>query len=125
MVLSESSIVLPPDANGDGAGYPFFITAKRYSLKEVERLDEDYACLTILALHSTSFHKEAWEPTLDALFNTMATNGAGKVLVREVWAVDCPNHGQSGALNAKLLKGDRSCEFLIISCSVSTVALIS
>jgi hypothetical protein len=111
MVLSEESILLPPDTSESGAGYPFFITAKRYFSREVDRLDEDKASVTVLALHSTSFHKETWEPTLDALFNVMATCGGGKVVVREVWAVDCPNHGQSGALNAKILKGDNGCEF--------------
>ncbi|EKM76093.1 hypothetical protein AGABI1DRAFT_131612 [Agaricus bisporus var. burnettii JB137-S8] len=98
--------------NENGEDYPFFIAAKKYSLREIDRPNEGKTPVTILALHSTSFHKETWEPTLEALFEAIVLWGAEKVEVREVWAVDCPNHGHSGVLNAEILKDDSgfSCE---------------
>lgn len=124
-MLSEESIVLPPDMNEKGEDYPFFIAAKKYSLREIDRPNEGKTPVTILALHSTSFHKETWEPTLEALFEAIVLWGAEKVEVREVWAVDCPNHGHSGVLNEEILKGDSGCEISITRRSVSGIVLTS
>jgi hypothetical protein len=115
MELLEESFTLPPDSSGsaEGEGYPLYVTAKRYYAKEMQvgddkgGLDLDFDTVTIIALHSTSFHKETWEPTLEALFESVSAAGAGrkgKVRIREVWAVDCPNHGYSGILNREMLK---------------------
>lgn len=120
MKLLEESFTLPPDmsalgGNGRGTGYPLYITAKRYHVQEVQVFERDSDAITVLAFHSTSFHKETWEPTLEALFEALITNGLGKVKIREVWAVDCPNHGHAGILNREVLKRkefatDFSCE---------------
>lgn len=107
MQLLEESVILPPDISaphGNGTGYPLYITAKRYFVKELEAFEGDTDAVTVLALHSTSFHKETWEPTIEALFDAVLKNGPGKVKIREVWAVDCPNHGQAGVLNREVLK---------------------
>lgn len=107
MQLSEESVTLPPDASalhGSGTGYPLYITAKKYFVKKLEVFEEDTDTVTILALHSTSFHKETWEPMIQALFDTALRNGSGKVKIREIWAMDCPNHGHAGVLNKEVLK---------------------
>ncbi len=107
MELLEEAVTLPPDISAvdeNGPGYPLYITAKRYFVRELEVFEGDIDAVTILALHSTSFHKETWETTIEALFEAAIRNGSGKVKVREVWAVDCPNHGYAGVLNKKVLK---------------------
>ncbi|KAF9446804.1 hypothetical protein P691DRAFT_672782 [Macrolepiota fuliginosa MF-IS2] len=107
MRLLEDFVTLPPDisgVDGSGQGYPLYITAKRYYVKELEDVEGDPDAVSILALHSTSFHMETWEPTLEVLFGLLVKNGTGKVKVREVWAVDCPNHGHAGVLNREILK---------------------
>ncbi|KXN88337.1 hypothetical protein AN958_07482 [Leucoagaricus sp. SymC.cos] len=107
MKLSEEPFTLQPDISvlgGNGEGYALYITAKRYRVEGLAAVDGDSDAITILALHSTSFHKETWEPTLQVLFGTVSANRTGKVKVREVWAIDCPNHGQAGILNQEILK---------------------
>ncbi|KAJ3573724.1 hypothetical protein NP233_g2240 [Leucocoprinus birnbaumii] len=109
MKLLDESFTLPPEmsalgGNGEKRGYPLYITAKRYHVQELEVLQQDPEAITLLAFHSTSFHKETWEPTLEALFDASVANGLDKVKIREVWAVDCPNHGHAGILNREMLK---------------------
>jgi len=123
--LLEESFTLPPDTPASGRGeqgtgyYSLFITAKRYRVRGSEQkkkifFQNDSDAITVLALHSTSFHKEIWEPTLEALLEE--TNDAlAKVKIREVWAVDCPNHGYAGVLNWEVLERKAfapDCEFL-------------
>lgn len=107
--LLEESFTLPPDVpdlgrSERGTRYSLFITAKKYRVQELEAFRNDSDAITVLALHSTSFHKETWEPTLEALFQALVMHGSGKVKIREVWAVDCPNHGHAGVLNRDLLE---------------------
>ncbi|KDQ62330.1 hypothetical protein JAAARDRAFT_149140 [Jaapia argillacea MUCL 33604] len=89
-------------------GYPLWITAKRYWLPAFEANTSDDA-LTLILLHSTSFHKETWEPTVQRLFqlvtNAADTGGGGlPVKIREAWVIDCPNHGVSAKLNEVALR---------------------
>lgn len=87
--------------------YPLYITAKRYWLPEFVAHSSDPDALTLVVLHSTSFHKETWEPSLARLFSQAslsANSGLNPVKIREAWAIDCPNHGQSGYLNEQALK---------------------
>ena len=78
--------------------YPFSIIAKRYWIPDANI--ENPAAQTLIVLHSTSFHKETWEPTLQELFKFISA----KVLIRDAWAIDCPNHGESGVLNSQAFK---------------------
>ncbi|KAI0311528.1 Alpha/beta hydrolase fold-1 [Amylostereum chailletii] len=94
MNLDVSAFSLPP-----GQGYPFFITAKRYRRPRGDALDP--GALTLICLHSTSFHKETWEPTLDVLFQ--ADGSFGQHRIAEAWAIECPNHGASAQLNEAAL----------------------
>ncbi len=86
-MFSQSFTVSPTD------DYPFFLTAKRYW---TEHSDKDG--LTLFLMHSTGFHKECWEPTLERVFSR-ASSG-----VQEAWVLDCPNHGASAALNEITLR---------------------
>ncbi|KAF7354602.1 Abhydrolase domain-containing protein mpaH [Mycena sanguinolenta] len=95
--MLEESVTYAP-----GGGYPLYLTAKRYWLPAFEANASDPSALTLLLLHSTSFHKETWMPTLDVIF-TLASSSDSPVKIREAWCLDCPNHGQSAQLNAQLL----------------------
>ncbi|KIP03336.1 hypothetical protein PHLGIDRAFT_77771 [Phlebiopsis gigantea 11061_1 CR5-6] len=92
--LDVLSVCLPPDAT-----YPFYVTAKRY--RPADNANSELgASTTLLLMHSTSFHKEIYEPVLASLFARAARDA---LHIREAWAVECPNHGASATLNAALL----------------------
>jgi len=82
--------------------YPLFITAKRYWIPEFEGNASNPSAQTLIVLHSTSFHKESWEPALEDLFQ-LASQSGNKTVIREAWAIDCPNHGESATLNRRAL----------------------
>ncbi|KAF8065215.1 Alpha/beta hydrolase fold-1 [Lyophyllum atratum] len=88
--------------DGPRDGYPLITTAKRYWLPELEAMASDPNALTLVLLHSTSFHKETWEPSLERLLKHSAQQGS-HVKIREAWALDCPNHGEAGHVNEGLL----------------------
>jgi len=94
------SIICPPTPT-----YPYHIAAKRYSTCHDTRTMEQRHCgpdnqLTLIFLHSTSFPKEIWEPTIEDL---LQRQGQWKTPVREAYAIDCPNHGVAAVLNDGLL----------------------
>ena len=92
------SYTLPPSAD-----YSLYIIAKRYWLPSFEANAQNPAAKTLIILHSTSFHKETWEPTLEELFKCISQSKS-KVLIRDAWAIDCPNHGESAVLNNQVLE---------------------
>lgn len=112
-MLVESHI-LPPSSD-----YPLFIAAKRYWLPGFAENKTNPLVQTLVVLHSTSFHKETWEPALEDLFKQVAQPGS-TVAIREAWSIDCPNHGESGHLNRRALKepGFTNCQYC---CSSSFV----
>ncbi|KAL5488428.1 hypothetical protein ACEPAI_6546 [Sanghuangporus weigelae] len=93
-VLGTEVVSLPPDDS-----YPFYITAKRYISPT---FGDDPEAFTLILLHSTSFFKEAWEPTLEDLVDCVSSHPIR--LVREAWAIECPNHGASAELNESILQ---------------------
>ncbi|KAJ7775678.1 Alpha/Beta hydrolase protein [Mycena maculata] len=95
--MLEEPVTYPPSG-----GYPLYLTAKRYWLPAFEANANDPAALTLFFLHATSFHKETWMPTLDAIF-ALASSEGSPVKIREAWCLDCPNHGASGQMNATVL----------------------
>lgn len=106
-MLSESYVLDPtPD-------YPLCIVAKRYWVPEFERHAGNPAAATLIVLHSTSFHKETWEPALEDLF-VLAAQPQSKAPIREAWTIDCPNHGEAGERNRHTLRGPdfTHCAFL-------------
>jgi hypothetical protein len=92
MLAHSTTIVYQPPDHG------LCITAKRYWIPEALETAADPDALTAILLHSTSFHKETWEPSLER-FLTLSTQPGSKVRIREAWAVDCPNHGEAAFLN--------------------------
>lgn len=96
--MFQRSYILPPTPD-----YPLSIVAKRYWSPHDSNA-ENPAAQTLIVLHSTSFHKETWEPTLQDLFELVLSQSNTEVLIRDAWAVDCPNHGESGILNSEILK---------------------
>jgi hypothetical protein len=75
---------------------------KRYWVLEFKSTDADPVML-ILA-HATSFHKELLEPFLEGLYAHAAVSSATRsslVKIRDAWAIDCPNHGESAVKGAK------------------------
>lgn len=91
MIHPSRAVVLDPDES-----YPLYITANCYT-----PANSNLVGLTLILLHSTSFHKEAWEPFIEDLFRLVEQSG--KPLIREAWVIECPNHGRSAVLNEKLL----------------------
>lgn len=101
--MLSRSVTVPPERE-----YPFYVMAKCYTVVTTGDVDSPDA-LTLLLLHSTSFHKEIYEPTLDELASlviraTSTGRDGNHVVVKEAWAVECPNHGESAVLNRGLLK---------------------
>lgn len=97
MFQPARAVVLEPDES-----YPLFVTAKCYEpvhSGSVGKLSSD--SLTLILLHSTSFHKETWEPFLEDLFDLVQQSG--RPPISEAWAIECPNHGESASLNEELL----------------------
>ncbi|KJA16103.1 hypothetical protein HYPSUDRAFT_71621 [Hypholoma sublateritium FD-334 SS-4] len=103
-MLSESYVIDPTPE------YPLFLVAKRYWVPEFERHAANPAAMTLIVLHSTSFHKETWEPALEDLF-ALAAQPRSTAPIREAWAIDCPNHGEAGARNHDTLRGPDFVEF--------------
>ncbi|OCH87169.1 alpha/beta-hydrolase [Obba rivulosa] len=83
--------------------YPLLITAKRYWHPDQDP-SEDLDSLTLILAHGTGYHKEQWEPTIEDLYEILRSRGTGAPKVREVWSIDCPNHGEAAVLNEKVLQ---------------------
>lgn len=113
MALSTQSYVFDPRPH-----YPLVIPAKRYWKSESPLLQDPNA-LTLIFTHGTGFHKEQWEPTMDDLYELLGNNH--EVKVREMWAIECPNHGDGGILNEEVLKWgyDPTCKSCCITIHLS------
>jgi pimeloyl-ACP methyl ester carboxylesterase len=84
--------------------YPLLVSVKRYWVPGFESTDDD--AVTLVLAHATSFHKELWEPFLQELYAQAAASsatGSPLVKIRDAWAIDCPNHGESAMLNEETL----------------------
>ncbi|KAG6826106.1 hypothetical protein H0H92_001107 [Tricholoma furcatifolium] len=105
--------------NNRSAESPLITTAKRYWLPELTANSDDPDALTLVFLHSTSFHKETWEPSIEKLL-TLSAQAGSRLKIREAWALDCPNHGEAAHLNKALLnepdfRNNFTCEKYAIS----------
>lgn len=54
--------------------------------------------LTLLLSHATGFHKEIYEPMLQALLSEVESDGNG-AFVEEIWSLDTFNSGDAGMMN--------------------------
>ncbi|OAV99340.1 hypothetical protein PTTG_04581 [Puccinia triticina 1-1 BBBD Race 1] len=81
-----------------------FIAAARYfNHSESVKTRENQATngeepITLILTHANGFHKETWEPMLAHL---LLSPGGRKI--KEIWALDCANHGDSAILNRSTL----------------------
>jgi len=94
--------------------YPLLVSVKRYWAQEFESTDPD--AVTLVLAHATSFHKELWEPVLEDLYTqaVVSPGACSPVLnIRDAWAIDCPNHGESAVLNEETLLSSHTpiCEY--------------
>jgi hypothetical protein len=86
--------------------YPLLIPVKRYWVPDFESTDPD--AVTLILAHALSFTKEQWEPLLEDLYDQLATtrrNSSPTSIpkIRDVWAIECPNHGEGAVLNEETL----------------------
>ncbi|KAH0839450.1 hypothetical protein J3R83DRAFT_240 [Lanmaoa asiatica] len=111
--MLQRQFTLEPDVD-----YPLYITAKQLWRAELEANWDDPDAFTLILLHSTSFHKEIWEPTLQHFFEDRHRYPSHPIgpKIKCAWAIECPNHGESAALNARALQRPpfyRDCESAI------------
>ncbi|KAJ3508565.1 hypothetical protein NMY22_g16571 [Coprinellus aureogranulatus] len=109
--LQVETSTLPPDES-----YSLWITANRYwsnessarviSVEHLAEASKSRQGLTLILLHSTSFHKETWEACLETLFKIVEASSPGRhsPVMLEAWAIESPNHGHSAALNEAALR---------------------
>ncbi|KAF8529816.1 Alpha/beta hydrolase fold-1 [Gautieria morchelliformis] len=98
MVLVSERFVIP--VRGHDGCQKLFTSVKRYTPQSTSRP----LCggTTLLLTHGVTFHKELWEPTLAHIFKLQSRSN-GPNCLREAWAIDAPNHGESAALNDFIL----------------------
>ncbi|KAI9460409.1 Alpha/beta hydrolase fold-1 [Boletus coccyginus] len=99
--MLQRQFILEPDVD-----YPLHITAKQFWRADFEANWDDPGAFTLILLHSTSFHKETWEPTLQHLFDDIQQcRGCPVTLkIKCAWVIECPNHGESAVLNDRALQ---------------------
>jgi len=106
--MLQRQFVLQPNSD-----YLLHVTAKQYWLPEFEAHWDDIDAQTLILLHSTSFHKEIWEPTIQCMFEGLVScpsvfkngdAGNNPLKIKCAWAIECPNHGQSAVLNDTALQ---------------------
>ncbi|KAI0061136.1 hypothetical protein BV25DRAFT_1827001 [Artomyces pyxidatus] len=98
MPLQSQSYVFDPRPH-----FPFLVSVKRYWVPGLESTDP--SAPTLIFTHGAGFYKEQWEPVLEELYDFVATavSTGGKVTIRDAWAIEAPDHGESAVLNEKEL----------------------
>ncbi|KIY69948.1 alpha/beta-hydrolase [Cylindrobasidium torrendii FP15055 ss-10] len=71
---------------------PLALAVNRYWQADSPHANDPEAFTLVLA-HATGFSKELWEPVIEDLY------AAGGLKIRDIWAVDAPNHGDSYIVN--------------------------
>ncbi|KAF8902627.1 Alpha/beta hydrolase family-domain-containing protein [Gymnopilus junonius] len=82
--------------------FPFLSAVNRYWIPNSPHANDPDA-LTLVMAHGAGFHKEQWEATINDL-QAVIDRGQEKAKIREIWAIDAPNHGDSAILNEDILK---------------------
>ena len=92
--------------------YPLRIAVKRYwdpenALPAHAHQNARDEALTLVCTHGVGYHKEQWEPTFEHLFELYGEGQkkqhGPRNKIREIWAIDAPNHGDSAILNEEVL----------------------
>lgn len=94
--------------------YPLVMTVKRYW--HLDLCSRDPSALTLIFTHGTGFHKEQWEPTLEHLFDAAKQDGGIRPKIHDIWALDCPNHGDAAVINEEELQWgySRVCKYFCV-----------
>ncbi|KAF8869615.1 hypothetical protein CPB85DRAFT_797278 [Mucidula mucida] len=101
MSLSSQSYVFFPHSEGI-----LPTTAKRYWKGTAAE-----GGITLVCAHCTTSHKEAYEPFIEDLYEALPTG-----FIREVWAVEHPNHGEAAVINEATLLAvpySQQCELIL------------
>ncbi|KAF8901590.1 Alpha/beta hydrolase family-domain-containing protein [Mucidula mucida] len=83
-----------------------WILAKRYRNSDPSQRSDNISGPRLIPLfaHALGYHKEHWEPTLEALFDINCQPSQHAVLhIQEAWCIDCQDHGESAILNEEAL----------------------
>ncbi|TKY87354.1 hypothetical protein EX895_004031 [Sporisorium graminicola] len=66
--------------------------------------NDDRQGITLLLAHANGFHKEIFEPALEALIKKLQTKEfSGKYKIDEIWMFDSTHSGQAGSINRHVL----------------------
>ncbi|KAJ7151950.1 alpha/beta-hydrolase, partial [Mycena filopes] len=94
--MDIETFLLSPSVPGETA---LVMSAKRYRPASQPPSDG----VTLLMFHGMGQHKEQWEPVVEKLF-AQAPEKPAPTSIREVWAFDWQNHGESAVENEQALK---------------------
>ncbi|KAF8525823.1 Alpha/beta hydrolase fold-1 [Hysterangium stoloniferum] len=97
MTLISQRFVVP--VSGQYGQPDLLVAVKRYTCSNSPPSTRG---ITLLLTHGVTFHKELWEPMLARLFRLQSASD-NRPCIREAWAIDSPNHGESAALNAQVI----------------------
>jgi len=86
--------------------FPLLVSAKRYWIPSSSRQIRD--AITLVLAHGTGFLNEHWDPVIEDLYELVANASTftRSPKVRDVWAIEAPNHGVGAQLNEEVLKSD-------------------
>jgi len=64
-----------------------------------------YQPMSMLTMVNLMTDKEHWEPVIKELFEE--DHAAGSAIIKEAWAIDCQDHGESAILNENELENGK------------------
>jgi hypothetical protein len=92
------------DGGGLGGGSEAGKSSQNAASGSSSSANHDDGDVTLIFLHSTSFCKESWEPTIRILLELISKRPRTSRSIKEAWSIDCPNHGEAAVLNDKVLR---------------------
>jgi pimeloyl-ACP methyl ester carboxylesterase len=104
-MLCENFVVDCPAKSGHE---PLKMSIARY----FDSAQESTAGVTLLFAHCIGSHKEQWAPTIEEIFVQQRSKPQYQ-RIREAYAFDRQNHGESAVLNADYLAGLQECISII------------
>ncbi|KAF5309122.1 hypothetical protein D9619_012789 [Psilocybe cf. subviscida] len=83
-------------------GVPLIAPMKKYTRASGYPQDPAAPGVILMVGHGAGFFKEMWEPIIEDLFKFDDAKHSTP-LIREVWGLDCQNHGEACTLNEDIL----------------------
>jgi len=89
--------------------FPLQVLATRYRTGDVsvpESVEDGY---TLVCMHAVGLHKETWQAVARHLLSSITKDSVGRPhylghIIREIYAIECPNHGESALVNKEILQ---------------------